>query len=133
MPISIDHHEVRRLLAEEEAQLVEVLPAQEFGEEHIVGAVNIPLKELDARAPRDVAHRDVPTCGVGERLADVRERVRAAGWDTCVVVNEQRVVLGRLGHKALTSGADMSVDEAMTPGPRTVRPSIGTEALLERM
>jgi Mg/Co/Ni transporter MgtE len=75
----------------------------------------------------------VPTCGVGERLADVRERVRAAGWDTCVVVNEQRVVLGRLGHRALTSGADMSVDEAMTPGPRTVRPSIGTEALLERM
>ena len=54
MPISIDHHEVRRLLAEEEAQLVEVLPAQEFGEEHIVGAVNIPLKEL-ARAPRELA------------------------------------------------------------------------------
>ena len=54
MPISIDQHEVRRLLAEEEAQLVEVLPAQEFGEEHIVGAVNIPLKELDARAPREL-------------------------------------------------------------------------------
>jgi rhodanese-related sulfurtransferase len=55
MPISIDHHEVRRLLAEDDAQLVEVLPAQEFGEEHLVGAVNIPLKELDARAPRELA------------------------------------------------------------------------------
>ena len=27
----------------------------------------------------------------------------------------------------------MSVEEAMTPGPSTVRPSIGTDALLERM
>jgi rhodanese-related sulfurtransferase len=51
MPRSIDHNEVRRLLAEEGAQLVEVLPAKEFGEEHIVGAINIPLKELDRRAP----------------------------------------------------------------------------------
>jgi rhodanese-related sulfurtransferase len=51
-PKSIDRNEVRRLLAEEDGQLVEVLPAKEFGEEHIVGAVNIPLKELDERAPR---------------------------------------------------------------------------------
>ena len=53
-PKSIDRNEVRRLLAEEEGQLVEVLPAKEFGEEHIVGAVNIPLKELDERAPREL-------------------------------------------------------------------------------
>jgi hypothetical protein len=26
----------------------------------------------------------------------VRDRVRAAGWDTCVVVNQERVVLGLL-------------------------------------
>jgi hypothetical protein len=51
MPTPIDHNEVRRLLAEEDAQLVEVLPAAEFQEEHITGAVNIPLKELQRRAP----------------------------------------------------------------------------------
>ena len=51
MPQSIDHSEVRRLVSEESAQLVEVLPAQEFSEEHIAGAINIPLKELDRRAP----------------------------------------------------------------------------------
>jgi rhodanese-related sulfurtransferase len=54
MPKSIDHNEVRRLIAEEGAQLVEVLPAKEFGEEHITGAINIPLKELDERAPREL-------------------------------------------------------------------------------
>ena len=30
------------------------LPAKEFTEEHISGAVNIPLKELDRRAPREL-------------------------------------------------------------------------------
>jgi len=53
-PRSIDRDEVRRLLAEEQAQLVEVLPAREFSEEHIVGAINIPLKEIDERAPREL-------------------------------------------------------------------------------
>jgi Mg/Co/Ni transporter MgtE len=85
------------------------------------------------RLAGDVAHRDVPICALADRLADVQKRVRAAGSDTCIVVNEQRVVLGRLGRKALGSDADASVEEAMTPGPSTVRPSIGGEDLLERM
>jgi Mg/Co/Ni transporter MgtE len=85
------------------------------------------------RTAGDVAHRDVPTCAFDEPLADVRERVRAAGWDTCIVVNDQRIVLGRLGRRAVGSDSDESVEEAMSPGPSTVRPSIGTDALLERM
>ncbi len=54
MPQSIDHTEVRRLIAEEGAQPVEVLPAKEFSEEHIAGAINIPLKELGERAPLEL-------------------------------------------------------------------------------
>jgi rhodanese-related sulfurtransferase len=38
---------VRELLAQD-AQLVEVLPEDEYREEHIPGAVAIPLKTLDA-------------------------------------------------------------------------------------
>jgi CBS domain-containing protein len=75
----------------------------------------------------------VPICALADRLADVQQRVRAAGSDTCIVVNEQRVVLGRLGRKALGSDADASVEEGMTSGSSTVRPSIGVEDLLERM
>jgi CBS domain-containing protein len=85
------------------------------------------------RLAGDVAHREVPICALAERLADVQKRVRAAGWDTCIVVNEQRVVLGRLGRKTLSTTADASVEQAMTPGPSTVRQSIGVEDLLERM
>ena len=54
MPTSIGRDEVRRLLAEPNAQLVEVLPAGDFEEEHITGAINIPLKELDERAPTEL-------------------------------------------------------------------------------
>jgi rhodanese-related sulfurtransferase len=49
MPLSIDRDEVRRLL-DEGAQLVEVLPAEEYEDEHLPGARNIPLKALDGRA-----------------------------------------------------------------------------------
>jgi rhodanese-related sulfurtransferase len=54
MPTSIDRNEVSRLIAEENAQLVEVLPASDYQEEHISGAINIPIKELDERAPREL-------------------------------------------------------------------------------
>jgi rhodanese-related sulfurtransferase len=47
MPIPIDRDELRRLRREEHAQLVEVLPAEEFEDEHLPGALNIPLKTLD--------------------------------------------------------------------------------------
>ena len=46
MPTAISRDEVRELL-EEGAQLVEVLPREEYEEEHLPGAINIPLKELD--------------------------------------------------------------------------------------
>ena len=47
MPIPIRRDEVQRLIREEAAQLVEVLPPPEYEGEHIEGAINIPLKELD--------------------------------------------------------------------------------------
>jgi rhodanese-related sulfurtransferase len=43
----IDADEVGKLVADG-AQLVEVLPAEEYAEEHLPRAINIPLKELDA-------------------------------------------------------------------------------------
>ena len=54
MPTSTDTDEVQRLITEENAQLVEVLPGTDYAEEHIIGAMNIPLKELDERAPREL-------------------------------------------------------------------------------
>ena len=49
MPRSIDREEVRRLVGEG-AQLVEVLTPDEFDDEHLPGAINIPLRRIDAQA-----------------------------------------------------------------------------------
>ena len=43
-----------RTLVAEGAQLVEVLPPEEFGDEHLPGAINIPLKELTAERARQL-------------------------------------------------------------------------------
>jgi rhodanese-related sulfurtransferase len=58
MPTAIFKDEVRELL-EEGAQLVEVLPRQEYEEEHLPGAINIPLKELDRETTVQL-RRDAP-------------------------------------------------------------------------
>lgn len=54
----IGRDEFRRLL-EEGVQLVDVLPAEEYAEEHVAGAVSIPLDELGDRAVKELA-RDRP-------------------------------------------------------------------------
>jgi rhodanese-related sulfurtransferase len=46
MPTTIDREQVQELVAAG-AQLVEVLPREEYEEEHLPGAINIPLKELN--------------------------------------------------------------------------------------
>ncbi|OLD25050.1 MAG: hypothetical protein AUG06_00280 [Actinobacteria bacterium 13_1_20CM_2_65_11] len=55
MPQEIHREEVRKLVADG-AQLVEVLPSPEYEEDHLPGAIHLPLRQLDARA-RDMLDR----------------------------------------------------------------------------
>ncbi len=50
MPNEIARAEVQRLLAAG-AQLVDVLPSTDHEEEHIAGALSIPLRDIDREAP----------------------------------------------------------------------------------
>ena len=80
-----------------------------------------------------VARREVPTCHLEESLRDVRERVRAAGWDACVVVNEKRIVLGLLRADQLSQDGDVTAGSAMRPGPSTFRPHVAIDKLAKVM
>ncbi|MEX0675183.1 MAG: rhodanese-like domain-containing protein [Gaiellaceae bacterium] len=60
MPQNVTRADVQRLI-EEGAQVVEVLPAAEYEERHIAGAVNIPLRELAERAGELDSSRPVVT------------------------------------------------------------------------
>ena len=51
MSTRIDLAQLQKLL-DGGAQLVEVLPAAEYADEHLPGAINLPLKQLDATAAR---------------------------------------------------------------------------------
>jgi CBS domain-containing protein len=76
-----------------------------------------------------VARRDVPTCRLDEPIHEVRSRVQAAGWDACVVVGPERVVLGLLRREELGRGSGEPVERVMRPGPSTYRPSVPIEEL----
>jgi predicted transcriptional regulator len=80
-----------------------------------------------------VARKDVPTCGLNDRIGEVRERVQAAGWDACVVVNEERIVLGLLRKEELETGEDERVELVMRPGPSAFRPHVNIEAMAQHM
>ena len=66
MPKEIDRDEVRRLVAGG-AQLVEVLPSPEYEEDHLPGAIHLPLRHIDARA---------------SEVLDRKRPVIAYCWDT---------------------------------------------------
>jgi Mg/Co/Ni transporter MgtE len=81
----------------------------------------------------DVADDSVPTCGLKERIAEIRERVSADGRDTCIVVNDEKIVLGLLRKKALGSDPEATAEAVMDPGPKTFRPSVTLEELVRSM
>ena len=49
MAREIDRDGVRRLM-EQGAQVVDVLPAREYSEDHLPGAINLPLRKIEAEA-----------------------------------------------------------------------------------
>ena len=51
MAQEIDREQVRRLMGQG-AQIVDVLPAREYGEDHLPGAINLPLRRIEAEASR---------------------------------------------------------------------------------
>ena len=97
------------------------------------GAAGLPLEGRPGPRAGELAREDTPVCAIGDRLVDVCSSVLAGGWDTCLVVDEARVVLGRLGRAALARTDDVLVEDAMTEGPRTVRPDVRLEKLVDWM
>lgn len=98
-------------------------------------AAGLPTEGSNAAHPRagEVARKDVPTAALDERLGDVRERARKAGWDAVVVTNRERVVLGLLRAKELEKDPDLRIEQAMRPGPSTFRPYVAIKEMADKM
>jgi predicted transcriptional regulator len=98
-------------------------------------AAGLPTEGTGARKPRilQFVARDAPTCRPGEKLADAAARATASGWDMCLVVNEQGILLGRLDQKELRGDGAQPVERAMRPGPSTYRPDVPAAELRHLM
>ena len=98
-------------------------------------AAGLPTDGENAGKPRagTVARRDVPLSELGERLGDVADRVAGIGWNVVVVVDEQRVVLGLLRAPELAKDPELTIEEAMRPGPSTFRPYVSIKQMADYM
>lgn len=72
---------------------------------------------------RHMIHKDVPTCGLRERLQDVKSR-RRPNEDLCVVVNESNIVLGVIQRQAWNGNPEARIADVMEAAPRTIRPDL---------
>src|SRR6266851_5439194 len=75
-------------------------------------AAGLPTEGTNALHPRagDAARKDVPVCSLHERL-----------------------VLGLLRSKELAKDADMTIEQAMRPGPSTFRPYVSIKEMADFM
>ena len=89
----------------------------------------VPIMQVVADAMRP----DVPTCEPSEMIGAVGKRVRGAGWNDCIVIDCDGVVAGRLRESTWALDEHLTADEAMQPGPTTVRPDGVLEKLVKRM
>jgi CBS domain-containing protein len=98
-------------------------------------ASGLPTEGKLAGVPKigDAVRGDVPTCSLAEKVETARERVRKAGWDRCVVVSKERVVLGLLREKELEADPEATAEEAMRNGPANFRPDEPAGKISKRM
>ncbi len=81
----------------------------------------------------DVARRDDCACHLGDRLGDVVTRLRVAGKDACIVVDDHHVVLGRVRGRALEGDPNASMEDVMRSGPSTIRPDTSLESVVQTL
>lgn len=66
-------------------------------------------------------------------MGDVARLIASARWDQCVVVNDERVVLGRIRRDKLDEDPAALAEDVMQDGPTTFRPSVGAHEMLDYM
>ena len=98
------------------------------------GSYGLPLDGHADSSTRvlSAAATTMPTCRLDESVPDLAARL-PDGWDISIVINEENIVLGTLGRSALHSKPQTSVEDAMTAGPSTIRPSARLDDIAIRM
>src|SRR5438477_608993 len=89
-------------------------------------ANGLPRAGKSASVPQvgELVQTDVPTCNLATSIGDVQKLLEETGWRICVVVNEEKVVLGLLWGEALEADPQTPVEEVMDCAPSTIRANV---------
>src|SRR5947199_10530966 len=90
-------------------------------------------EKATARRAVDYTRDDVITCGLDDRVGDVRARVEASPYGFALVVAEGDLLLGRLRRAALEADPAARAGDVMEPGPSTKRADTPPAELAERL
>jgi len=97
-----------------------------------IGA-GLPWEGSEASQPKlgDLATADVALCALDDTVGVVRAALGQG--PVCLVVNEERIVLGLVRAEALGLDDDRPVREVMDEGPSTYRPHVPAAEMVERL
>ena len=77
---------------------------------------------------------DPPVCAPSTLLADVSALLAGSRYGYCLVLNDERILLGRVRRSTIAASAPTaSAESVMEPGPSTVRPNKPAQELAERL
>jgi hypothetical protein len=82
------------------------------------------LEEIDA---------DAPTSRPDEPVREAVDHAIQQGWDMSIVINEDRIVQGRLRLDRVGSHPEGTVADHMDPGPATIRADVPLSEMRQRM
>jgi CBS domain-containing protein len=70
---------------------------------------------------------------LNDKPLDVFARLRASGWSECIVINDERVVIGRVSRSAIDGVTSASLESLMEPGPSTYRPDVPVREIMAQL
>ena len=79
------------------------------------------------------ARSDVVTCGLGDDVIEIGERIDASPYGFALVLAEEGTILGRLRRSAIREAGSGTAEDLMNPGPSTVRPDQDVDELRAKL
>lgn len=82
----------------------------------------------------DLADITPPTCALTDTIDDVRSALEGTPYGFCLVVNERRILLGRVRRSALdAAGPSATAEDVLEAGPSTIRFNTPARDLVQRL
>jgi CBS domain-containing protein len=96
-------------------------------------AHNLPVEgeRPDTRTAGRVMRDDAAVCRPTDRIAEVRESIARSPYPFALITSDNHTLVGRAPSSALDPASDRPVWDVAEPGPKTFRPHVSVEKVVE--